>query len=119
MSQRVSVYGPNVGSGGEFHVHRTGCADTKRGEYPFVEQPWSLEATSQKQVVEDVYSDIIPENPGSTWESYAETVRFFPCTNLPTEPRPCHCGAAARTDNDSGVCDRWPICERKSDAVTA
>lgn len=95
MSQQVSVHGPNIGHGGEFHVHRAGCADTKRGEYPFVEQPWTVEATSQQAVVEDIYSDIIPENPGSTWESYADTVRFFPCTDLPTtEPAACTgCGA--------------------------
>lgn len=26
----------------------------------------------------------------------------------------CHCGKPARTDNDTGVCDQWPLCEEKT-----
>lgn len=29
----------------------------------------------------------------------------------------CHCGTAARTDNDSGVCDQWPTCQKPAQAT--
>ena len=83
----VTITGPNAHRG-MFHVHRTGCADLQRGVYrtiPLNVERYEEDHDSAQSVVECVYSDIIGENPGTTWENYAGEFRFFPCTeSLPT-----------------------------------
>lgn len=83
---QVSVHGPNLprplSDKGTFHVHRAGCADTRKGVYLRSEPPWTAEVDSVQQVVEDIYSDIIDESGGS-WEDYAHDVVVYPCLSLP------------------------------------
>jgi hypothetical protein len=87
--QHVWVYGPNLQdqSKGQMHVHKAGCADTKRGQYPNVDPPWSIvDATSMKSVVHDIYPPGQFEYDGDTeWKDFASDINFFPCVTLPEE----------------------------------
>jgi hypothetical protein len=44
-----------------------------------------MDKPSQQAVVEEIYVDIMAENPDYTWVGLADTVRFFPCVVLPKE----------------------------------
>lgn len=89
---RVTIMGPNIGSGGEFDIHAEGCADLKRNRrYALADPPWSIDAASQSQVIFDVYADIIAEHyegetPDDAWRNYADEFTFYPCVGpLPEE----------------------------------
>jgi len=80
----VVVYGPNIGHGGEFHVHAPGCADIVRGrmrDQYAAERPMAFDAASQQDVVEAVYADIMAEGDAD-WTAYASEFSFFPCCKL-------------------------------------
>lgn len=80
----VTIWGPNLGTQAEqFHVHTPGCADTTKGIYRKADAPWNVSVTSAQDVVEDIFSDIIAENPDTTWEDYVMDVKFFPCVSFP------------------------------------
>ncbi len=88
MTVTVAAWGPN-GLGG-IHVHRPGCADTKRGVYagPWVDEPWVIDVTSLKHLVEEHYgpqagsfyeeSGYAADDPDA-WRDYAGEFRVFPC----------------------------------------
>jgi hypothetical protein len=86
---KVTICGPNLpgDASGTFHVHKAGCADLTRSRmYRRIDPPWSMDATSERDVVEAVYSDIIDENPDYGWDSYHQDFKFFPCVEgLPLE----------------------------------
>ena len=88
----LQVWGPNLRTkdGATFHVHSAGCPDTTKGIYRKAKTAgdqggWEIEATDVAEVVEAIYSDIIAENPGTTWADYADDVRIFPCSTLAPE----------------------------------
>lgn len=86
MSMKVEILGP-LPRGEAFHVHAAGCADiARRADYQGIRRErggaWTMDATTEREVVEDVYSDFLDESPESTWESYAGDIRFFPCCHL-------------------------------------
>ena len=80
---RVTICGPNLRdqSKGQFHVHAEGCADLRRGAIrePEYRHGWTIDATSREQVADEVYADIIDENPGTTAGDYVSDFHFFPC----------------------------------------
>jgi hypothetical protein len=87
-TRKVCIIGPNLldQSKGQFHVHAAGCADTKKAQYRMhrddVRHPYSV--TSKQDVVELIYSDMIADEPGSTWEDFLDDdIHFFPCVHLP------------------------------------
>lgn len=85
-TQRVTIHGPNLMvPGPTFHVHAEGCADLRKRLYRGADGGWTVEATSQQDVVEEIYQDIMAENEGdlASWEAYADDVRIFPCVALP------------------------------------
>jgi len=74
----VAVWGPNLGRGGEaMHVHKPGCADTRKGIY-VGHKPWTITVTSAQEIVEDIYQDMIAESDGD-WRDYAGDVHIYPC----------------------------------------
>lgn len=83
---KLTVSGPNP-HGGSFHVHKTGCADLKRGVYkrlnpadPFSEC-YEEDHDSAESVVLSVYDNgIMDENAPCTYEDYVGEFHFFPCT---------------------------------------
>jgi hypothetical protein len=87
----LTIVGPNLidQSTGSFHVHSAGCEDLKRGQYRLLGSGDSHFMTghyeSARDVVEDVFGDIIAEGD-STWESCEGEFHFFPCcSELPAE----------------------------------
>jgi hypothetical protein len=87
---KVAVYGPNIGHGGEFDVHKPGCSDTwrdpRRRGYAD-EIPMVFEASSQQEVVEAVYADQLEEarageSSATEWTAYEGEFRFYPCCGL-------------------------------------
>lgn len=95
---KIEIVGPNLvdQSKGSFHVHAAGCADLNKRQYHSnrnIEQYlWIIEAESQQEIVEEVYSDFLPTNDDgepTTWLDYADDVYIFPCVKLPEEVRQC------------------------------
>lgn len=80
----VSILGPNLGPDTEsFHIHSVGCADIKRSSLYRGQQPWNLAVPSFQHIVEEVYSDIIGDDPeNNTWSDYVGEFKLFPCTGL-------------------------------------
>ena len=82
---RVTICGPNLRdqSKGTFHVHAEGCADLKRHAHrePEYRDGWTINAESREAVADEVYADIIDENPDSTAADYVSDFHFFPCCN--------------------------------------
>ncbi|MCD6056504.1 MAG: hypothetical protein K0Q89_34 [Thermomicrobiales bacterium] len=86
----LNVTGPNIGMGGEWHVHRAGCADLRRRPYRGNPESLDEEYASLRQLVETTWSDIIADNEGDPhygkWENYLDTFKVFPCVKgLPDE----------------------------------
>lgn len=92
---RVTVFGPNLprNDHGTFHVHRTGCADTKRGIYRHIKYGgdqggWGLDVSSDDEVIQEIYPpgdfDYDPKNPDE-YTAYENDVTFFPCIRFPKE----------------------------------
>jgi hypothetical protein len=85
---QVASWGPNGLNG--IHVHKPGCADTKRGRYrhPFVEEPWVIDVASVKELVEEHYgpqagsfyeeSGKAADDP-EAWRDYVGEFQIFPC----------------------------------------
>ncbi|MEV4122913.1 hypothetical protein [Micromonospora sp. NPDC049645] len=73
---------------GALRVHREGCADLTRSTHTSSGgTQWTIEVGSQREVIEDIYSDMIDEEPGSTWRDFSGDVTFLPCCPaLPDEP---------------------------------
>lgn len=77
---KVTIHGPNLRdqSKGAFHIHAADCADnvkeeTRNGS----EYPWTVEAETRRQVVEEVYGDQMSE--GASYESCRGDLWFAPC----------------------------------------
>lgn len=77
---KVTILGPNLhGTSFTFHVHRSGCADIRRSESRFgSDEGWTIEVTTQLEVIEDVYQDILAENDDQA-SDYRGEFRFAPC----------------------------------------
>ena len=94
---KVASWGPNGLNG--IHIHKPGCADTKRGQYRgfLVEEPWVFEADSIKGIVEDHYgpqagsfyeeSGYAADDP-EAWRSYLGEFTIFPCVGTLPEVTP-------------------------------
>jgi hypothetical protein len=95
----VSIFGPNICHGSEFHVHAPGCMDTirdpKRCGYRD-ECPMEGSFSTEREVVEFVYSDQIREHREScayngtpvesdqyaSADGYIGEFKFFPCCGI-------------------------------------
>lgn len=89
MSIKVAIFGPNLprplSDTGMFVVHVHGCPDTAKGLYRRLGPDsggWAMEADSEREVVEEIFSDFLDEND---WQDLAHSIRFFPCLDLPVE----------------------------------
>lgn len=86
---KVTVWGPNLGVHDEqIHLHKTGCADTKRGIYRrHTGDEWNLDAASLQEIVHEIYPpDNFDYDADAEWRSYADDVKVFPCViGLPDE----------------------------------
>jgi len=75
---------------GTIHVHRTGCADLKRGRIKTCKARWELAPICQRDVVEDVYGPQAGDFEGwslDAWRDFAGDLEFYPCVDdLPEEP---------------------------------
>lgn len=63
---------------GTIQIHRAGCKDLKRDARGA--SVWDIEATTLQEIVEDVFEDMINEDPDQTWEAYAAELDFVNCT---------------------------------------
>lgn len=85
---RVACWGPSGLDGA--HIHKPGCQDTKRGRYlsTWVEEPWELEVSSLKEIVEAFYgpeagsfygeNGFAADDP-EAWRYFAAEFQIFPC----------------------------------------
>lgn len=76
----LTIAGPNLTSGNDFHVHKAGCSDLKR-RVVYRGAPLDTgEFVSVQDVVESIYSDMIDQgDEGTTWRDYQGSIDFFPC----------------------------------------
>jgi hypothetical protein len=80
---KVTIVHTNLTTDGMIHVHRAGCADLK--QYRSDHHLFTVDHASAEELVADFYSDIIDENPDTTWHTYYGEFHFLPCTSaLPT-----------------------------------
>lgn len=89
---RVTI--TNVGD--RMDVHAAGCHDLGKAKYRplFITSQWTIDAATQKEVVEDVYGPdagsfyeeygLDPADP-TNWLHYRGEFHFYPCVNLPEE----------------------------------
>jgi hypothetical protein len=93
-TMKVVVLGPNLRTNGaeQFHVHAHGCSDIKKNYGPGKklgsdDLGWVINVGSRKDIVCDIYADIMEEN-GETeddWKAW-DDLRVFPCVHgLPEE----------------------------------
>jgi hypothetical protein len=83
---KVAIIGPNLldQSTGGFHVHKFGCADTKKSQYRFHKDDvnYAYEVETIKDIVTEVYDpgdfDYDADNP-SELAGYASDIHIFPC----------------------------------------
>lgn len=84
---RLTISGPNA-HGGMFHVHKTGCADLKRGVYkrmnpanPY-DECYDEEHEDVQSVVLSIFDNGIMDEQEEpvTYEDYLGEFKFFPCT---------------------------------------
>lgn len=85
-TMKVTIIGPNLRdqSKGSHHVHAAGCADIQRTALrdPAYRVGWTIEATSEQQVVTDVYDPSNFQYDPNDWDDYAAyrgDIHFFPC----------------------------------------
>ncbi len=82
MAASLSIHGPNGGwAGPTFHIHRKGCADTKKGQYLRAERDWFMKASTAEEVAAEIYSDHIAEGSMNIGDALAD-IRIFPCANV-------------------------------------
>jgi hypothetical protein len=77
---KLTIFGPNLSpkhqATGDFHVHALGCRDCRNYKGDEVE---NFEATTIREIVEDIYSDHIAESENQDWEEYNVGFHIFPC----------------------------------------
>lgn len=87
----VTIYGPNlprsISDRGDMVVHRTGCADTKKGGYRNLRGNVSvIDASSIEDIVDYTYGGF-GEYEGmddpEEYEGYRGGIYVFPCVDLP------------------------------------
>jgi hypothetical protein len=83
----VVVVGPNLRtkSGETFHVHAADCADLKKSPVYRNHQDeigYVVHHATRVEVAEDIYCDIIAENPDNRAEDLVSDFKFFPCCGL-------------------------------------
>lgn len=85
---RVIVLGPNGINDVTFHVHRKGCRDVyapRNREALLDRSNWDFDASSEQQVIEELFSDFIPTNDDgepTSWLDYRNDARIFPCVKF-------------------------------------
>lgn len=62
---------------GTVEIHKQGCRDLKRNARGA--SVWDIEAKSQQDVAEDVFEDMIAEDPEYTWEAYNVELSYANC----------------------------------------
>jgi len=81
---RVTIFGPNLRdqSKGSYVIHAADCADCRKLKN---EEAWTINGTSEVELVGAIYDDILAE--ASDRDEYADTleacwqdVHFAPCT---------------------------------------
>lgn len=75
---KLNITGPNIGLGGEFHVHAAGCADLRKAIYRGNPESCNEDYDTFQSMVEDYYCHQIDES-GGTWDEYAMDFHVFPC----------------------------------------
>ena len=85
MKLTVAIIGPNLidQSKGTFHVHRFGCADTRKAQYRLNREDLKHPITvdSRAEVVEYIYpASDFDYDPKTESEPYAQDIYFYPCT---------------------------------------
>lgn len=87
---RVTIYGPNLprslSETGTLHVHKLGCADTRKMAYRAVVDLWTIEADTIADIIEDIYpSDNFDydSTDASEYAGYRNDVHVFPCVTIP------------------------------------
>lgn len=82
---RLTILGPNIGTGGEFHVHQEGCRDLKGRKYAAAIHAGEVDSgeyLDARAVVLNVYPpNEFNYDADAEWRDYADTVQFFPCTD--------------------------------------
>jgi hypothetical protein len=76
---RVTIFGPSIRFEHEWHVHASDCQDCRK--YHCGEEGWMVDVETKRDVVENVYCDILEEND-ATWDEYVIDFKFFPCCDL-------------------------------------
>lgn len=98
-TQTYTVTAINRGLG-TIEIHKQGCKDLKRNARGA--SIWDIKAQSQQDVAEDVFEDMINEDPEYTWEAYAGELSYANCCpSLPREieaDAPAAAPKAGRTD---------------------
>lgn len=84
---KVAIWGPNLRTqDATMHIHKPGCADTKRGIY-VGHRSWEIEVQCEKDIVLDIYppDEFLYEEDGDEWHGYKDH-KIFPCVgDLPEE----------------------------------
>lgn len=81
---------------GRIAAHRTDCPDIARKAGKVATSggaSWQIKVDSQQAAVENVFSDMIEENEGDTWEDYRAELPFLDCCPVmpverPSQPQP-------------------------------
>jgi hypothetical protein len=92
-AKKLTVLGPNGINDVTFHVHGAGCADISKPRYreARADGAWDIDADTEREVIETCFGDFIgtdetqnDDGTYTTWEDYANHVRFFPCAGFDT-----------------------------------
>ena len=88
---RIAIYGPNLSGKaqkkGYVHAHAEGCADKRKYGVGGVfggETGWTLDASSEQEVVEEVFDGPMSDSEDYTWLDFRDEVWFAPCTRTLT-----------------------------------
>lgn len=120
-SMNVTVYGPNLPKAladlGTLHVHKTGCADTKRGAFKTItdKDEWGFDATSVHAIVTNCYppDDFqYDDSDPDEYRVFRSDVHVAPCVTLPEElPAPSG-GKCTWDGHDAAIAEAGdcPVC---------
>lgn len=75
---KVTICGPNLRdqTRGQFHVHKAGCLNLKRGEPIAYESGWEIEVSNRTELCDAVYD---PGEFNCKSGEYMDDFYFFPC----------------------------------------
>ena len=90
----MTVLGPNGIDDATFHVHHAGCKDLNAAKYrrARADGTWDVTVSTEQELIETLHGDFIgtdetrEDTPNgwkyTTWESYRNETRIFPCVKL-------------------------------------